>query len=133
MRVNDWPTALYELIEEYRFKEFQWGEHDCCLFAADCCIAVCGTDPAASYRGKYTTEIGAKRALKQQHGSIEGAFDACFARVDANLAQRGDVVLFDGDLGPTAGIQGPEAVVWSVGLNGLATIRPDVKVAWRVE
>lgn len=133
MRVDDWPTALFELVEEYRFKEFQWGEHDCCLFAADCCIAVCGKDPAESYRGKYTTEIGAKRALKQQHGSVEAAFDACFARVDANLAQRGDVVLFDGDLGPTAGIQGAEGVVWSVGLNGLAIIKPDVKVAWRVE
>lgn len=133
MRVDDWPTALFELVEEYRFKDFQWGEHDCCLFAADCCIAVCGKDPAESYRGKYTTEIGAKRALKQQHGSVEAAFDACFARVDANLAQRGDVVLFDGDLGPTAGIQGAEGIVWSVGLNGLAIIKPDVKVAWRVE
>lgn len=133
MRILDWPTALFEKIDSARFTEFKWGEHDCCLFAADCCIAICGKDPASSYRGRYTTEIGAKRALKQQHGSVEAAFDAMFERVDPAFAQRGDVVLFEGDLGATAGVQAQDGVVWSVGLNGLAVIKPEVKVAWRIE
>lgn len=133
MRIADWPSTLFEHIDSARFQEFQWGVHDCCLFASDCCLAICGKDPAQSYRGKYTTEIGAKRALKQQHGSVEAAFDAMFERVNPALAQRGDVVLFEGEFGPTAGIQGQDGVVWSVGLNGLALVKPDVTIAWRVE
>ena len=133
MRILDWPSALFEKIDAARFVEFKWGRHDCCLFAADCCFAICGKDPASSYRGKYTTELGAKRALKLQHGSIESAFDSYFQRIDPAFAQRGDVVFFEGEFGGTAGIQGQDGVVWSVGLNGLAVIKPEVKVAWRVE
>lgn len=133
MRIQDWPTALFSHIESAKEKEFSWGEHDCCLFAADCCIALCGKDPAQAYRGTYTTATGAKRALTKNHGSIEAAFDAVFERVDTAFAQRGDVVVFESELGLTAGIQGVDGVVWSVSLNGLAILKPEVKTAWRVE
>jgi hypothetical protein len=56
-----------------------------------------------------------------------------FERVDPAFAQRGDIVVFESDLGLTAGIQGVDGVVWSVSLNGLAILKPEVKTAWRVE
>ena len=133
MRVQDWPTALFSHIESAKSKEFVWGEHDCCLFAADCCVALCGKDPAEAYRGTYSSEIEAKRALSKNHGSVEAAFDSLFQRVDPAFAQRGDVVVFESELGLTAGIQGVDGVVWSVSLNGLAILKPEVKTSWRVE
>ena len=57
---------LNETIKAALGRPFLWGEFDCCLFAADCTASVCGVDPAENYRGKYTTETGAKRQLKKQ-------------------------------------------------------------------
>ncbi|WP_408068300.1 DUF6950 family protein [Yersinia nurmii] len=39
---------------------FLWGQHDCCLFVADCAEAVCGIDSAGDYRGTYDSALGAR-------------------------------------------------------------------------
>lgn len=132
MRNNDWLKQLRETIQAASGRPFLWGENDCCLFAADCCVAVCGVDPAEQYRGKYKTERGAKGALKRTHGSLEGAWDACFKRVDVSLRQRGDVVLFDSEFGRCVG------VVWSGGIiavtdEGAEYVKAEPTVCWRVE
>ena len=99
MRKRDWTTQLAHTIKAAIERPFSWGEFDCCLFAADCAVAVCGADPAEAYRGKYSSEAGAKRLLKKLHGSLEAAWDACFARVQPGLIQRGDIALYDGPNG----------------------------------
>ncbi len=93
-RYRDWTTQLHHTIKAASERPFSWGEFDCCLFAADCCIAICGVDPAAEYRGRYTTEIGAKRVLRNTHGSLEAAWDASFERVPA-VTVKVSVALFD--------------------------------------
>lgn len=132
MRYDNWPLHLQQVLQAAREAAFSWGENDCCLFAADCCVAVCGIDPAEQYRGRYRTEIGAKRALKQVHGSLEAAWDACFERIPVRLAQRGDVVMFDSTFGRCIGV-GWAGGVWCVTEDGVARVHAEPTLAWRIE
>ena len=104
MRHPDWQLRIIQTIQAASERPFCWGENDCCLFVADVCLAACDKDPAAAYRGRYSTEIGAKRVLAKTHGSIEAALDALFVRVPIAMAQRGDALVFDGPNGLTAGV-----------------------------
>lgn len=131
-RYSDWPHRLQKTLQAAREAAFSWGELDCCLLAADCCVAVCGVDPAERYRGRYTTERGAKRVLANTHGSLEAAWDACFERIPVRQAQRGDVVLFDAPLGRCIGVVWAGGV-WCMTDDGAAPSRAEPYLAWRVE
>ncbi|WP_199287793.1 DUF6950 family protein [Kushneria phosphatilytica] len=128
----NWPQKLYDAIQAAHEAAFSWGENDCCTFAADCCIAVCGIDPAEKYRGHYTTEIGAKRKLTEIHGSLEKACDAYFERVPVTKAQRGDMVMFEGEIGNTMGVVWAGSV-FSITQNGVRRVKATPELAWRVE
>ncbi|WP_412497296.1 DUF6950 family protein [Vibrio fluvialis] len=132
MKHSQWLTRLSQVIAAAQRTPFEWGKHDCCLFAADCALAVAGVDPAADYRGRYSTEIGAKRALNKTHGSIESAFDACFKRVVPEFAQRGDIVLLESELGKAAGVVWSNGI-WSVSPFGTGPVNLKPLIVWRVE
>ncbi|WP_144938329.1 DUF6950 family protein [Pseudomonas alabamensis] len=132
MRYRDWPKRLHETIEAASERPFSWGESDCCLFVSDCAKAICGTDPALSYRGRYTTETGAKRALASGHGSAEAAFDACFEQVDIQFIQRGDIVSFDNGAGKSFAVLWGGRY-WAVTDSGAAPVDCEPLAAWRVE
>ena len=104
MRVHDWPERLALAVEAERQASFQWGVHDCCLFAADVVLAITGTDHAAIFRGRYDSEHGAMRLIAG-HGSIEALITGLLGpAAHPSRAGRGDVVLADLALGPTLGI-----------------------------
>jgi hypothetical protein len=133
MRYPDWQAQLLNCIQAAQGRPFVWGTLDCCLFVADCCVALCGIDPAASYRGRYCTETEAKRVLLREHGSIGAVLDAHFKQVPVMMAQRGDAVVYDGPNGETAGVIWAGAI-WAVteqGAQPLPGVRP--KAVWRVE
>jgi len=132
MRYRDWATRLHQEIQAASERPFLWGEFDCCLFAADCCVAVCGIDPAADYRGRYTTGTGAKRVLRSTHGSLEGAWDACFKRVPIAMRQRGDVVLFTSEFGRCVGVVWAGSI-WAATNDGVSRVTADPEVCWRVD
>ncbi|KJH75631.1 DUF6950 family protein [Pseudomonas sp. ES3-33] len=132
MRYQDWTTRLHDVIKAAQGRPFSWGEFDCCLFAADCSAAVCGVDPAAQYRGKYTSEAGAKRQLKKQHGSLEAAWDASFQRVSLAFVQRGDVVLYDAPNGRSMAVFWA-GDFWSTTDEGVTRVECEPLAAWRVE
>lgn len=56
-------------------RPFEWGAHDCALFAADAVLAQTGVDPAAPLRGRYSNAVGAGRLVRQLGGlpAIVGA------------------------------------------------------------
>ncbi len=132
MRNPDWAKRLHEAIQAAIERPFLWGENDCCLFAADCCAAVCGVDPAADYRGRYTTETGAKRALAKRHGSLEAAWDACFQRVEPAMAQRGDVCVHEAPEGRAVAVRWAGAW-WGLTVQGATRIQAEPLIVWRVE
>lgn len=132
MRNPDWAKALHQTIEAARERPFLWGETDCCLFVADCCAAVCGVDPAADYRGRYTTETGAKRVLIKRHGSLDAAFDACFERVEPAMAQRGDICMHETPDGMAMAVRWAGAW-WAMSHAGAGRVSVTPLICWRVE
>lgn len=71
----------------------EWGKSDCALELADIDIVVQNIDPAAPFRNRYRTEIGAKRVLGKA-GLIGGWGRAArrfnWPRIKAKNAQDGD-------------------------------------------
>lgn len=88
-------------------RPFAWGVQDCCLWAADWVLAATGRDPAAVWRGRYRTALGAAR-LAARRGGFEAHVAACLA--DAGLTETaeprpGDVGIVDLANGPTFAVR----------------------------
>ncbi|XUO88412.1 hypothetical protein RVM26_04750 [Halomonas sp. KM072] len=132
MRHRDWTTRLHHEIQAASERPFSWGEFDCCTFAAACCIAICDVDPIEKYRGRYSTETGAKRVLKNTHGSLEALWDAYFERVPVAMRQRGDVVLFTSEFGRCVGVVWAGSI-WAATNDGVSRVTADPEVCWRVD
>lgn len=90
-KLPDWEQRLSEYIESVRDTPFVWGEHDCCTNFFDAALAMTGTDLWHDFRGRYSTELGAFRALKRYgNGDIEPTLDARCEAIPVGFAQRGD-------------------------------------------
>lgn len=102
MRYPDWQSRFSAVLKEYRQSPFVWGEHDCCLFAADMIRAMTGLDPAESFRGRYTTAIEAFVVIEQSGADsfVELVSQVCeqhgFPDIDPAFAQRGDIGITNG-------------------------------------
>ena len=71
---------------------------DCGLFCAGAVIAMTGFDLAENLRGRYSTELGAAKAL-HRFGGLSGYMDSVAPPVNVSFAKRGDVVMREGCLG----------------------------------
>jgi hypothetical protein len=105
-RHQNWVALLYAFIEQRKSMGFAWGQNDCCMFAADAVLAMTGVDYAANFRGKYTTKVGAARALRRYGaGTIQATLTELLGAPVSRLnLRRGDVVLGSLNGQPTAGI-----------------------------
>ena len=90
-RREDWPLRLDRVICAVRYRPFIWGDFDCCLFPADAVDAVCGTEIAAGWRGRYKTAKGAVRLLRRA-GGIDKVMAGIGPEIPPLMAQRADVV-----------------------------------------
>lgn len=135
MRFQDWPIRLDTFTREAKSKPFIWGEWDCALAAASCIEALTGQDACSEYRGKYKTADGAARMLlKVSGGGLKEAFTRFLGNpMDSPLmAQRGDICLFETDLGEAVGwCTGPQ--IAAAGPDGMSIVPlRSAKMAWRV-
>ena len=96
MRYQDWPERLHQIVADSHVKPFAWGQHDCCLFAANVVMELIGVDPAAELRGTYSTALEAARILKDRGGVREIA-STVLHEIPPMTAQRGDVVMVHTD------------------------------------
>lgn len=104
MRYDNWPERLNKMILISRELPFEWGKHDCCLFAAHVVKALTGEDFTIPFIGKYATAKGAARLLKK-HGGVRGIATAALGEeINPLAAQRGDIVMIDGEHGDTLGV-----------------------------
>jgi hypothetical protein len=94
-RLTDWDIRFPHIIDAARRKPFEWGAHDCCMWAANVVQELTGIDYAQQYRGQYADETEAL-ALLEAAGGIEAMLtNALGDRLpDVRQAQRGDVVLY---------------------------------------
>jgi len=139
-RMKDWTGRLALALREAQGRPFAWGGHDCCLFAADCVLAMTGFDAAHWFRGSYSTALGAARKLKEYSGGgVEQTMELIavgmgWPEIPPAFARRGDVALVAVDDGPGLGIidtLGKVAV--AVRPRGLARLPlREALRAWRV-
>jgi cell wall-associated NlpC family hydrolase len=144
-RLDHWELQLQEYIDSKKGVAFSYDPAtgtDCATFTADAILAMTGIDIAADFRGKYTTQTGALKAIKEvtRGSTVEDVAHWVADKFDIALldnilfAQRGDLVLFEGAKGPALGIvylDGRNAVF--VGDKGLSKLPVrKVKTAWRI-
>lgn len=129
MRTEHWEGALAEHLRVEIAKPFAWGEHDCALFTCGVIRLLTGTDPAAEFRGTYTTARGAAKVIRTAGGGDLGdlasqlAARHGFAEVAPLFARRGDVVLVQTSAGFALAV---------VDLDGTHALAPGVEAAVRV-
>lgn len=122
MRVPDWRDRLVAYLHSARQRPFEFGQHDCSLFAADCVAAMTGQDMAAKWRGRYATMKGGLRVLRKAGFADHIALAAAhFPEVPPLLAQPGDLAVVPTDDGPALGVVQGEAV-YVLGPNGLGLV-----------
>jgi hypothetical protein len=133
MRHQDWPERLNKIISESHNKPFAWGEHDCCLFAANVVFEITGVDHAEKLRGTYKTALQASRALQKAKGVRGIASAALGTEINPLTAQRGDVVLLTPENGETLAVcMGINCIApGETGLQPVSTT--EAVTAWRVE
>lgn len=133
VRCQDWPERLNQLLIDCHKLPFVWGEHDCCLFAANVILEITGADPAESLRGSYSSVTKASKILKARGGVRGIATSALGEEISPLQAQRGDIVLVQTeDHGDTLAVCVGENCV-APGLTRLESIPMSSAVtAWQV-
>ncbi|HDC4767577.1 TPA: hypothetical protein O8U57_001692 [Enterobacter asburiae] len=131
MKHPDWHNRLIAVIRAAEKRPFLWGEHDCCLFAADCAEAMTGDNFADGWRGTYDSETGAKKALLRGGGSLEKVLAKYLDEVPVKMAQRGDIAVVENMGTRCAGVIYGGAV-WVPGEMGLVCLRIKPLSTWRV-
>lgn len=103
IRLENWVTILDEYLKMKENSPFALGVNDCCLFAADAVLAITGVDMAMAFRGKYSNESGAVRAMKKYAGGgvrelmHRMAKENDLPEVQPLMLSRGSVALIDSD------------------------------------
>lgn len=137
MRADNFRTLLADFIDARRERPFVWGQHDCCLFAADWVALATGQDPAEAQRGKYDSAIAAHR-IAAPFGGLGGLVTHCLRKVgaepvDAAHATAGDIIIRDSVHGDLVGvvIGQKAAFVGEFGLTFAATTDDKYAEFWR--
>jgi len=97
-RHEDWPARLEAWLAAHATRPFDWGQWNCCHFAADWVREACGADLLGRLREQCSGLLSAQRILRRK-GGVAGVFArACvrhgFPQVHRYYAGRGDLVLF---------------------------------------
>jgi hypothetical protein len=75
----DVGSALAGYLSAAVRQRFAWGRHDCMLFAAGWAQCLTGQDPAAAWRGRYTSKDGAALMVAEA-GSTGALMRSALAR-----------------------------------------------------
>lgn len=104
-RLPDWRPRLTAYLADTARDGFRYGSNDCALFTAGAVRAMTGHDPAAAWRGTYTTLEGGLRRMRKAGFQDHIALVAKeFPPVAPAFAQVGDIALVEAPEGPALGI-----------------------------
>jgi hypothetical protein len=132
-RLNDWHARLVGYLHSATSTPFQYGHHDCTLFAAGAVRAMTGEDLAEGYRGRYTTLSGGLRVLRKAgYASHVDLVASVFEEVEPVFAVPGDLVVIESEDGDALGVVQGEAV-YVLGMAGLSLVSAErARRAFRV-
>lgn len=129
--------AIRSAVTVWCSERFVWGSADCLLSLADIIKEARGYDPAAPFRGRYSTRIGALRVTRE-FGGYEGAlaamaYDAGWRVINPEFAKVGDIGVIKNAHGTVGGVI-RDVALWvgrkDLGFHTFPT--ESVAVAWRV-
>lgn len=131
-RFDNWPELLADYIDSRRDMPFEWGENDCCSFAAEWVRIATGRDIYAKWRGRYKGRFGALRFLIVAGSIINIPESVGLLRIPAGRIRRGDLGGVPTVKGIALGVCTGGRIA-APGPTGLEFIRFNrVKHAWRV-
>lgn len=132
-RKQDWQLHFEKCVSENYNKKFEWGTHDCCLWAANLVLAITGTDIAEKFRGTYSTAKDAQHILKEFGGVAELCTKYTGKEpVSPLLAAVGDLVLTDYMGQHTMAVCNGETLL-ATGVDGLVSLPMLAALkAWRI-
>ena len=132
MRKENWDTELFNFINSKKYTSFQWGVHDCIMFAVGCAQAMTGIDLAEKYRG-YATEDEAMEIIKVAGGFKELVTENMGKEISPKMARRGDWVLLELNEMPSLAVCLGSQAMGVRKESGLALRpMPEAKAAWRI-
>ena len=96
---------LNALLIEKKDIPFKWGTWDCCIFAADCILAMTGEDKLVDFRGAYDSKYTAAKALREiGSGTLASTLrDHLGGTIAPHRAWRGDLVIHKNNVGVCVG------------------------------
>lgn len=104
-RAPGWRGRLYAWLAEIAPFPHVYGSHDCALFGGGAILAMHGVDPAAEWRGRYTTWRGGLRVLRSAGYRDPIDVVSRLARaVPQATAQIGDLAIVDTPDHPAIGV-----------------------------
>lgn len=117
-RLPDWRARFSSFVIETAPRPFEWGVHDCVLFAADGVLAQTEVDLAEPVRGRYSTARGALKVLRRHgYADLPRLLEDCLPEISPRDASCGDVVMIQDVDGPTCGLRLDTTIV-AVSLTG---------------
>lgn len=130
VRQEGWESRLNMLIESVLSKRFKWGQHDCSLLSLDAIDAMCNTEIASEWRGKYNNREEAYELLDSFGGYNAVYRSYGLEPIDANFAMRGDICQINTE--EAIGIVMGSSIVSTGAFGSVSLDRDSMLNAWRV-
>ncbi|MBS7542534.1 DUF6950 family protein [Ancylobacter oerskovii] len=126
---------LRSFLIDHARREFAWGTEDCCLLIADWWRANHGVDPAAGWRGTYST-AAEKDALLAREGGVARIVRRLALDVGAERTsdpRPGDFGVVRVDRKHLGAIRAPDGKWATKSLAGLVLFTPiHIVAAWKI-
>lgn len=103
--------ALQQFLDSVRDAPFEWGEHDCAMFAARAVDAARGTHHTQSVRAFGARSARDYRRLLRERGTLDSLTTGVLGHSVAAKIERGDVVLVGRGARAALGIAVPPVVL----------------------
>lgn len=133
MRLHDWQLRYAKECNKWRDAPFKWGEHDCCLWAANIVLALTGQDFANDLRFSYDSALGAAKVLERLGGVEAIATAALGEPVPVLMAGVGDIVCIDQEGRRSLAVCNGTNVLAVAAAGGLAVLPlTDAVLLWKV-
>ena len=131
----NWITEFWMALEK---KRFDWGVHDCLIFAADALVVQGRPDPAGPYRGVYSSAAEAQAVIDSAGGFVPLFESACDGAGIGEAApyRTGAVAIVrpEGKPDATVGAMWSGRDWWFVSMRGIGAVereRMEVISTWR--
>jgi len=133
MRIPNWQQGFNAWLASAQMRQFEWGQFDCALMAAECIEVLTGTHPEPDLPGSYHSPIGAARVL-HEHDGLTGICDRHLKRIEVKDMDWGDIALGRFDNKETLMVSaGSDFLAMGERATLINKESAQADIAWRVE